>query len=270
MISSAAIRSGCSAQSNSTPHAPIAIGPIQRCLAAGGTMRPNTTAPTAAPKGPAANTSPVLIGIGQRGMKAGRVRRRQTHRHDVERNQPAEQHQRPQRAVAEDRDAPRPRSPQAETGGRPPWSAEPQRADGAPRTRPVSPRPRRWRRRPAGRSARPGRPRPGRPARSPRPWPIWKVVCVTAVPSTYRSPVRMSGIIADRADLNGESSSVTTKSSATMIHSPAGRRYRQAHQGHQADEHQPRDVARHHHLAPWQPVGQPGQGQAADHPGQEA
>ncbi len=51
--------------------------------------------------------------------------------------------------------------------------------------------------------------------------PTWMVVCVTAMPRTYRSPGRTSGIIAERADLNGESSSVTTNSSATMIHSAA-------------------------------------------------
>src|SRR5260370_7686708 len=64
MITSAAIISGCSQHSSSRPQAAVASGPIKRCLDAGGTRRPSTTAPKAVPKGPAANTSPVLTGIG--------------------------------------------------------------------------------------------------------------------------------------------------------------------------------------------------------------
>ena len=42
------------------------------------------------------------------------------------------------------------------------------------------------------------------------------MVSVTAVPITYRSPLSTSGKIAARADENGASVSVTTKSSATL------------------------------------------------------
>ncbi len=54
------------------------------------------------------------------------------------------------------------------------------------------------------------------PAAKPRTCANWYVVSVTAVPITYLSPLSTSGKIAARAEENGASVSVTTKSSATM------------------------------------------------------
>ena len=53
------------------------------------------------------------------------------------------------------------------------------------------------------------------PATAPATWPARKVVWITAVPRTYRSPDKMSGVIAARADSNGGANMVTAKSSAT-------------------------------------------------------
>ena len=53
------------------------------------------------------------------------------------------------------------------------------------------------------------------PATNPRTCANWFVVSVTAVPSGYRSPSRISGYTAARAAVNGAATSVTANSSTT-------------------------------------------------------